>query len=520
MIHAFKSIVLCLIIVGLLFVTHSLSQDTTKHKRSVAIKEPSQLFFYYLKQDYARADWDNFQLIRNANAGDPYAAHDLGLCYLTGQRFIADTAKAVYWIKKAAEQNLVAARYNLGILFHNGVGIQWNPFEAYRHFQYAAKHNMADAQYTYGLYFTDNLVVARNYSEAYTWISKSAASGYEPALDIMKEFKRLGISEQQPDTLPAETKKKKGKNTQKTTTTKQSSAKPVFIDFSADSIRPPAKETLLKEMRSEQRSRKQHRSISSNDSTLTADPDSSEIESIISEANANSPEALSLIGLWYEQGTVLPKDIVLASIYYLRATRCSSRWAPMLLWNLTRTKDYYTVLKKKIDANDPAAKFVWAELIFSGIDHQITPQQALQLLEEASKSGYIDATVELGIRLCSGSLLVQDIEHGKLFLKQAADVGNTEAQVRLWMIELNDNHANASSSLIDSLKRATDAGSVLAQAMLGYCYQKGIGVPLDLPKSVTYYREAARRGSETAYSALKEMYATLRPGDPEFKIDE
>jgi len=368
--------------------------------------------------------------------------------------------------------------------------------------------------------FTDNLIVTRNYSEAYKWITMSADSGYVPAKDVMKEFKRLGISKPVVDTTPVKSYKNKNKTSHKTTSSTSSPIKPVFIDFSADSTHTPGSETLLRELRSEHRSRKDNGKDVLDENSLSAEPDSSEIQTILDDANANSPEALTLVGLWYEQGKILPQDEVLASTYYLRATRCSSRWSPVLLWNLTHTKDYFAKLKRKIDSNDPAAKFVWAELILSGFDHQLTEQQAVQFLEDASKEGYAEATVELGIRLCSGTLLIQDREHGKMFLKQAADAGNAEAQIRLWMIELNENHATASSSLVDSLKHSTDAGSVLAEAMLGYCYQKGIGVTLDIPKSVYYYREAARRGSETAYNALKELYASLRPGDPEFKIDE
>ena len=63
-----------------------------------------------------------FMLMQKANAGESPAQHELGLRYLFGKGFPTDTAKAFYWIKKAADQHLPLAQYNLGILLMNGHG--------------------------------------------------------------------------------------------------------------------------------------------------------------------------------------------------------------------------------------------------------------------------------------------------------------------------------------------------------------------------------------------------------------
>ena len=93
--------------------------------------------------------------------------------------------------------------------------------------------------------------------------------------------------------------------------------------------------------------------------------------------------------------------------------------------------------------------------------------------------------------------------------------------MRLLMLDLVPvDQGTACVSLLDTLKRATDDGSVLAQTMLGYCYRKGICVPTSTARSVYYYRKAAQRGNQSAYAALKEMYDEIRPGDAEFRIGE
>ena len=68
-----------------------------------------------------------FLLLKEANNGDPYAQHELGLRYLIGKGFVPDTVQAVFWIKKAVAQNLPFAKFNYGILLNNGIGVQWNP---------------------------------------------------------------------------------------------------------------------------------------------------------------------------------------------------------------------------------------------------------------------------------------------------------------------------------------------------------------------------------------------------------
>ncbi|MEW6062006.1 MAG: tetratricopeptide repeat protein, partial [Bacteroidota bacterium] len=95
--------------------------------------------------------WEGFTLVRSANAGDPAALHELGLRYLLGQGFTADTIKAFDLIRKAAEKNYLLAHFNMAVFYHNGWGVEWNPFYAYKHFQYAAEQGLREGAFAYGL---------------------------------------------------------------------------------------------------------------------------------------------------------------------------------------------------------------------------------------------------------------------------------------------------------------------------------------------------------------------------------
>ena len=88
-----------------------------------------------------------FVLMQKANAGESPAQHELGLRYLLGRGFPADTIKATFWIQKAADQHLPLAEFNLGILLMNGMGTEWNPFKAFNHFRAAAEQENPEALY-------------------------------------------------------------------------------------------------------------------------------------------------------------------------------------------------------------------------------------------------------------------------------------------------------------------------------------------------------------------------------------
>jgi len=128
----------------------SFAQDSTS---SLAFREnrPRRPTIFYYQPDLSYQIWQQFKLIREANSGDPLAMHELGIRYLIGEGFTADTVKAAEWIGKAANKRLTAAEYNYGLLLNNGWGVDWNPFLAYDYFHDAATAGMPQAEYIFGI---------------------------------------------------------------------------------------------------------------------------------------------------------------------------------------------------------------------------------------------------------------------------------------------------------------------------------------------------------------------------------
>ncbi|MCH9030439.1 MAG: sel1 repeat family protein, partial [Bacteroidetes bacterium] len=189
------------LILVLILASSAFAQDTT---RSLAFKnnKPIRHSPYFHRPDLGYQIWQQFKLTQEANTGDVLAQHELGLRYLLGEGMSPDTIEAVYWIKKAANQNLASAQYNYAILLINGWGIDWDPFSAFNYFKKAARSGMIQAQYVIGILNTDNLIVKRDLNYAYYWINRSSSEGYEPASKIVDQLERK-ISHSKVDSIAA-----------------------------------------------------------------------------------------------------------------------------------------------------------------------------------------------------------------------------------------------------------------------------------------------------------------------------
>jgi len=149
----------------------------------------------------------------------------------------------------------------------------------------------------------------------------------------------------------------------------------------------------------------------------------------------------------------------------------------------------------------------------------ITPQQAVQFLQDAAALGDTHALVELGLCYYSGRWVSGDPARAIQLWKEAAQKGNREAEVRIAVARVRD-EGNDLQEQIRILSKAMAEGSVLAEVALGYCHETGTGVPRNVPEAVELYRAAASRGSQDAYRALRRMHDVVRPAGKEFELEE
>ena len=498
------------------------AQDTAS---SLAFKNyrPRRNTNLFYQPDLAYQMWQQFKLIQEANEGDPFAMHELGIRYLLGEGSIADTVKAAYWIGKAAEKRLTAAEYNYAILLNNGWGVKWSPFKAYEYFKDAAYSGMPQAEYVYGILNTNDFIVRRNWDSAYTWVKKASDDGNVNAKEIVKELKKR-VSPDYFDSTKANSPGDRSKYAESDEKTRiASNLGLVFIDFSSSSDSIPVitdKQIITSLWLNGSKALTDSLGIKNKDDSLLTNLKAEGIPYLTQSAETGNPEALTLLGRLYQKGIFFKKDILTASKYYLRATRLDSPIAPEILWYMIKSEDYFTNLKKLVDENNSDAMYVWYELYIQGFDKQFTEADAFNLLNKAANANNLQAIVELGFSYFTGKFVKIDKRKAISLWETAQKLGSVEASVRIATAKLlgqvsSDNFDT--TKYLNILNVADNLGSVLAQVSLAYCYENGIGINKNTPDAVKLYRLATQRGNRYAYEQLKKMYDAVKP--PNFDVN-
>ena len=132
----------------------------------------------YEQRDYAAALREFRPL---AEQGLLYAQYNLGLMYHNGLGVPQDYAEAVRWYRKAADQGQTEAQNALGFMYQNGRGVAQDDAEALRWYRRVADQGYARAQTNLGGMYAEGRGVAQDYAEAVRWYRKAAEQGDERA---------------------------------------------------------------------------------------------------------------------------------------------------------------------------------------------------------------------------------------------------------------------------------------------------------------------------------------------------
>ena len=125
------------------------------------------------------------RLKKEATAGYADAQNNLGYYYETE---LGDFEKAVYWYKKAAEQDEQYALNNLGICYERGLGVSQNKEMAFRCYYKAAALGFSHAQCNLALCYEYGNGVSQDYVEAGKWYLKAVDQGYDYASDRLEKL--------------------------------------------------------------------------------------------------------------------------------------------------------------------------------------------------------------------------------------------------------------------------------------------------------------------------------------------
>jgi TPR repeat protein len=118
------------------------------------------------------------ELLAKAKAGDAESQRVVGLAYWKGEGEPRDYAQAADWFRRAAEQGLERAEFDLGLLYENGQGVPQDYARAALWFRKAAEQGDAISQNSLGVLYEDGQGVPKSYTQAAVWLRKAAQQNY------------------------------------------------------------------------------------------------------------------------------------------------------------------------------------------------------------------------------------------------------------------------------------------------------------------------------------------------------
>jgi TPR repeat protein len=120
-------------------------------------------------------------LLAKARAGDAVSQKLVGFAYVEGKGIPQDYVQAAYWFRKAAEQGIDKAQYDLGLLYENGQGVGRDYAQAAMWYRKAAEQGYSNAQTNLALLYEDGRGIPQDYAQAASWYRKAAEQGYADA---------------------------------------------------------------------------------------------------------------------------------------------------------------------------------------------------------------------------------------------------------------------------------------------------------------------------------------------------
>lgn len=488
----------------------SYAQDSTKSK---VIKNNFTSFVPMITFKYPEFSIaDGYYLVKEANEGKAASQHELAIRYLLGKGFEKDTAKAVIWIKRAVEKKLPAACFNYGIMLLNKAGVEWNPFDAYKYFLIAAGKQMPEAQMIIGLFYLDNLILTRNLNKAVEWINKAVKLKYKPAEELLAEVKE---NEGRFIDLSGLVSKTRDEN--------DNSGSEKDFSFELTTTGNDSLNKAIEEVKEGELLKKSYTDLKKilnikNNDMLEHSGDTTSNALIQQGIKWGNPEAVIFNGSNSEKGISKNKDLINAASNYFRAYRLGVNRAANLLFKLTTDQAFIELLNKSMDKGNLEAIYVWSAIIALDYNSKFTEGQSIEFLKKASEKGHVQSAIELGLCYYNGRGVEQNREKAIELWNNAA-AGSEDAKLRIAFHNVLTKESSSSLKQdYDYLLNAYNKGSLLAQTALAYCYEKGIFVKQNKAEANKYYREAVKRGSETAMNSLKRLYDELRPSDDLFKI--
>ena len=101
-----------------------------------------------------------------------------------------DFARAAEWYRRAADQGLPSAQFNVGYGYAHGIGIAKDEAEAVRWFERAAAAGHGMAQQSLGLAYLTGQGVTKDETRALMWLELAAESGQKDSAAALGDLRK------------------------------------------------------------------------------------------------------------------------------------------------------------------------------------------------------------------------------------------------------------------------------------------------------------------------------------------
>ena len=153
-----------------------------QHGKGEVTRDFAQAVYWYKKA--ADQDWATAQ-------------YDLGQMYFRGEGVTQDYNQAFQWFKKAAEQGDAKVQHILGTMYDQGKGVEEDDKQAVHWYRKAAEQNHAPAQSNLGVLYAKGEGVMQDFIVAHMWFNIASSSGYKKAIEMRALFTKYLTSTQQ-----------------------------------------------------------------------------------------------------------------------------------------------------------------------------------------------------------------------------------------------------------------------------------------------------------------------------------
>lgn len=426
-----------------------------------------------VKKDYKKAfEWYEKAADEHAIfANDEYAQYKLGYLYYNGLGVEQNDDKAVYWYEKSAEKGYTLAFDQLGWIYDTRIN---DKQKAKEYFQKAAMQNDDWAQYRLGLLYQNGVFKEADDKIAVKWFKKAASHGTPSqgnisALQSLAICYKNGRGVKQNMQTAISYYEKAGEQNNKLALRNLGeiylNSDLYYFDFLNPNHGPYARAGEL---------------------------DFKKSKAYLEKAAALGDVKSKYILSWmYFDGYGTKKDLN-KSVELLKqaANECNyggikSRLAYMYKNGLGVQKDYKKALElyEKAKTDSPTDLEDFANI----------PQNMWEFLE-------------LGDMYLNGNGVTCNYEIGSFYIKKAASFKQKDWKNKYDALRSFDYPVKWSKdSPIDKYYRDIENGYARAQYLLGYLYEKGLGLEQDFVKPINYYKKAANKGYKEAIEALKKM---------------